>query len=92
MAEFIDLGKSPMEAGVTPRKGKPEKYYPSVNLRKPVKGLMDIDQTAEITIKARVAGIDKRRGQEPRYDIELLELRTGAKKNAIKRRQNTVRG
>lgn len=87
MADFIDLGEPSGVCGEVPgKRKKPEKYYPSFNLRKPVKGLMDVDQTAEITIKARVAGINKRRGQEPRYDIELLEMRTGSKKDAIRRR------
>ncbi len=85
MAEFIDLGES-WEAGGVPSKRKPEKHYPSFNLRHPVKGLSDIDQTSEIIIKARVAGIDKRRGQKPRYDIELLGLKPGSKKEAIMRR------
>ena len=76
---FIDLGDSLMgELRPTSKKGKPKKWYPTLNLRKPMlkKG---IGQSGTALVKFKVTGIRMRDDEAPEFtlDLEAIKEQTG---------------
>lgn len=67
---FTDLGES-MEAEMPARSRRPKKYYPTVSLRRAVRGLGKVGQTRNVRMRVRVNAIELREGDEPRIGLEL---------------------
>ena len=75
--KFADLGEPagfPVEAKISKR---PKKYYPSVSIRRGVKGLDKVGQMRTVRVKVRVNSIELREGEVPRMGLELRGIEEG---------------
>lgn len=68
---FTDLGERADVMAMPERSRRPKKYYPTVSLRRAVRGLGKVGQTRNVRMKVRVNAIELREGDEPRIGLEL---------------------
>ena len=71
--KFVDLGDAPMEMSSPTKSGKPEKYYPSIHMKKAgiKKG---VGKTGTALVKFRVRSIELRDGRPPETCIEITGI------------------
>lgn len=70
---FVDLGDAPMEMPAV-KKGKPEKYYPSLRMKK--KGITKgVGKTGTALVKFRVRSVELRDGESPETCLELTGIK-----------------
>lgn len=72
--KFVDLGEkvSELKAEASRRP-----YYPSLHLRKTVKGLDKVGKTKTVRIKVKVRGIEMREGEDPSVSLDVKAIEGG---------------
>ena len=71
---MVNVGERHGETMAVASPKSPKRWYPTVRIRKQVKGLGNVGKTKTVKMKVRVNSLEMRDGSEPEVGLEIHEI------------------